>query len=256
MCGIFGIISKFPVNKKDLNALVDHSQQRGKDSSGLMLFKDDAYLIYRSDFALTRLVGEVKPHSNSMVVGHSRLVTNGVFDNQPVVKGDVCVLHNGIIVNHEKIWDQINENRELQIDTEIIAAIASAYIEGGDDVERLPDKILGLCVGVVACAIAIPTLGKLCLFSNNGSLYVGTKDQSILFSSEEFPLNKIGCRDVRQVKDPVFVAIPVSGQPIEISDNVKRRTELRGTPIYLNKNTLGLLLYSPKSQQVCFFQSQ
>ena len=41
MCGIFGIISQDVVSKEKLDILVDHSRQRGKDSSGLIYFKDD-----------------------------------------------------------------------------------------------------------------------------------------------------------------------------------------------------------------------
>lgn len=226
MCGIFGIISPIPVNRNDFEILVNHSQQRGKDSSGLLIYQGESYHVYRADYPINRLLKNIKPYSSNIVMGHSRLITNGLADNQPVVRDEICVIHNGIIVNHGSVWDKINKIRELQIDTEIIAAIASVHIDEGADLDKLPSRILGLCKGVIACALVFKNKGKLCLFSNNGSLYVGTKGQSIIFASESFPLNKIGCDDVRQVKDAVFVDIPVSTLPMKISDREERKSDL------------------------------
>jgi glutamine---fructose-6-phosphate transaminase (isomerizing) len=226
MCGIFGIISSSKINQDDFDILVRHSQQRGKDSSGLILFNGNRYNVYRADFTLTKLVKEVNPYASDLVMGHSRLITNGLADNQPVVCDDICVIHNGIVVNHESIWAQIDKKRKLEIDTEVIAAIASNCIDKGDTLESIPNKILELCRGVVSCALIMPKRGKLCLFSNNGSLYIGTKNQSTIFASEGFPLVKIGCDDVKQIKEAVFIDITTSPEPVLISERADRKTNL------------------------------
>ncbi len=226
MCGIFGVVSSSPVVEDELNVLVEHAQQRGKDSSGLVTWVNDAYHIYRADYPITRLLKEVRPYASHIVLGHSRLITNGLADNQPVVRDDVCVLHNGIVVNDEAIWSEIGKTRAQQIDTEVIAAIAAAHLEEGRDLAQLPSRILGLCRGVVACALMLPRLGKLCLFSNNGSLYVGRKGQATLFASESYPLTVIGCEDVSQVREAVFVDIPASQLALDISDRKERKTDL------------------------------
>ena len=131
MCGIFGVVSSSPVVEDELRVLVEHSQQRGRDSSGLVTFINDAYHIYRADYPITRLLKEVRPRASHLVLGHSRLITNGLADNQPVVRDDVVVLHNGIVVNDETIWAEIGKTRALQIDTEVIVAIAAAHLEAG-----------------------------------------------------------------------------------------------------------------------------
>lgn len=226
MCGIFGVISSSPVLEDELNVLVKHSQQRGKDSSGLVTFIDDAYHIYRADYPITRLLKEVRPQASHLVLGHSRLITNGLADNQPVVRDGVAVLHNGIVVNDEAIWAEIGKTRAQQIDTEVIAAIAAAHLEAGGELAQLPVRILGLCRGVVACALILPKLGKLCLFSNNGSLYTGKKAQTTFFASEKYPLTVIGCEDVQQVREAVFVDIPASQADLDISDRKERKTDL------------------------------
>lgn len=226
MCGIFGIVSDTPVLESELHVLVTHAQQRGRDSSGLVTFVNDAYQIYRADYPITRLLKEVRPQASHLVLGHSRLITNGLGDNQPVVRDGVSVLHNGIVVNDQAIWPQIGKVRTLQVDTEVIAGIAAAYLESGRELAQLPAHILSLCRGVVACALILPKLGKLCLFSNNGSLYVGRKGGATLFASERHPLVVIGCEEIAQARDAVFVDIPVSQAALEISDRNERKTDL------------------------------
>ena len=169
---------------------------------------------------------QVTTAKSDVVLGHSRLITNGLADNQPVVRGDVVVLHNGIVVNHELVWQSLRLQRQLEIDTEVIAAIAVEHIEDGRDIGLLPARILALCEGVVACALALPKLGKLCLFSNNGSLYMGKKGLAVIFASESFPLTEIGCADVAQVMDAVFVDLPVSEQSVEVFDYRSPRNNL------------------------------
>jgi len=226
VCGIFGFVGVLDLDKNDIDVLARHSQQRGKDSSGLIVHDVDNYAVYRADFALTKLLKKVDLHNTKLLMGHSRLITNGSADNQPVVRGDVYVIHNGIVVNHELLWDKIEKQRELKIDTEIIAAIAESHLERGGTVEKLSASVLGLCVGVVACAIALPRLGKLVLFSNNGSLYVGDKQQGHVFASESYPLDKISCENVHQVKSTVVLDVPISGQEIEITEWADRKTDL------------------------------
>ncbi|ARV20035.1 Glutamine--fructose-6-phosphate aminotransferase [isomerizing] [Curvibacter sp. AEP1-3] len=226
MCGIFGVISSSPVLKDDLGVLVKHAQQRGRDSSGLVTLVKSRYQIYRADYPISRLLSEVQLQTSNLVLGHSRLITNGLGDNQPVVRDDIAVLHNGIVVNDEAIWPKIGKERKLQVDTEVIAGIASAYLDSGKDLTYLPDYILGLCRGVVACALILPKLGKLCLFSNNGSLYVGRKGGSMMFASERYPLVAIGCEEIEQARKAVFIDIPVSDESMKISDQNDRQTDL------------------------------
>jgi glutamine---fructose-6-phosphate transaminase (isomerizing) len=160
-------------------------------------------------------------------MGHSRLITNGLSDNQPVLRDGICVLHNGIIVNDEAIWGKIGKSRELRIDTEVIPAIAVAHLEAGGEVKGIPGAVLALCKGVVACALAIPRLGKLCLFSNNGSLYVGRKHDALYFSSEAFPLEQLGCADIVQVRhEGLVLDIPPSAEDYIVSDHGSRTTDL------------------------------
>ncbi len=226
MCGIFGIVGISGVDAKSLKLLARHAQQRGRDSSGLLVFDREATYVWRADYSIQRLLKRVVLRGAAAALGHSRLITNGLEDNQPVVRDGVCVFHNGIVVNHADLWPQIGEQPRQQIDTEVIAAIAASHLAGGGDVEGIASKVLSLCHGVVACAVAIPSKGKLCLFSNNGSLYAGILDGATLYASEEFPLRSLDCSSIRQIRSGEVLDIPVRPGPIAVSDDRKQRLDL------------------------------
>lgn len=226
MCGIFGAIGTSALPPQDLNALVTHAQQRGKDSSGLMFLGNSGYEVHRADYRITRLLGEVSCGNSPVVFGHSRLITNGLADNQPVVRDGVCVFHNGIVVNDEALWPTLSKPRQLHVDTEIIATMAAELLEAGTPLNEVPQHILSACHGVVACAMVLPALGKLVLFSNNGSLYLGRKHGGWVYASESFALQQMGCTDIEQVRSAVVLDIPASPKPVVVSDKATDRPDL------------------------------
>ncbi len=223
MCGIFGIISSSAADPKELQHLGGCAEQRGKDSSGLLVHGTDGYRVFRANSPIMDLLNSVDLGNPAFVMGHSRLITNGLADNQPVYRDGICVIHNGIVVNDEAIWPMIGKDRQLIVDTEVIAAIAADVLDSGGSVEDIPGRVLELCEGTVATAVAIPRLGKLCLFSNNGSLHLGVKGDCTYFASEAFPLTQLGCSDVRQVKEGVILDIPVD-EAVKILEKSPKRT--------------------------------
>lgn len=226
MCGIFGFVGAAGFERSNIDVLVRHSQQRGRDSSGVVISVESGYQVYRADFSITKLLRKVDVYEKSVFFGHSRLITNGLADNQPVIRDGIYVIHNGIVVNHELLWDGMVSEPKQDIDTEVIAALAAEHLEAGRRVEDLAETVLRRCTGIVACALAIPRLGKLVLFSNNGSLYVGEKASGFVFASEEYGLAKIGCKNVRQITDAFILDIPTSPQDAAVTEWTSRKTNL------------------------------
>ncbi len=252
MCGIFGIIAPEAVNKKDLKLLAKHAQQRGKDSSGLIFTKDDQYHIYRADYSIDKLLNKVKPYASPIVLGHSRLITNGLSDNQPVVREDVFVLHNGIIVNDEEIWKTLSIVRNYQIDSEILAALTLEHLKNGFDLNKLAEVIMKTCTGVVSCAILIQNLGKIILISNNGSLYTGLKEGAMYFASENYALTLIGCENIAQIhRSFKIIDIPVPGNLKWNLNDFKVRTENLIPEFNYNKEQEALLVYKRHHLKRC-----
>lgn len=252
MCGIFGIIAKNKVNKTDLKLLVKHSQQRGKDSSGLIYLQNNQYQIYRADYNIDKLLNQIKPYQSPVVFGHSRLITNGLSDNQPVVRENLFVLHNGIIVNDDEIWKNLTIDRKHQIDSEVIIGIALEHFKNNGQLDDLADEILKKCKGIVSCALLIQNIGKIILISNNGSLYIGTKDHATYFASENYPLTEIECKNITQInKSYKIFDIPVPNDLNYSLTDYKNRTENLIPEFKLDKTQGSLLEYKSHHLKRC-----
>lgn len=226
MCGIFGFVGPNDLDSTSAKTLVRHAQQRGRDSSGMVIRNSDAYRAYRADYPIGWLLKRIPPLGN-LFFGHSRLVTNGTGDNQPVSREQIIVLHNGIVVNEDEIWKLLGKSPQLKIDTEVIPAIIASHLDEGGTVETAAERVLRVTEGVVACAALIPRLGKLLLFSNNGSLYVGDKAAGVVFSSERYPLEQIDAENIRQVRgESVVLDVPLQEDQVDITEWANRSIDL------------------------------
>jgi len=249
MCGIFGIVSTDARAPVDLAKLAHHAEQRGRDSSGLVVMRSDGYDVQRADFEIKKLLEKVRIGETSLIMGHSRLITNGLSDNQPVVRDGIIVIHNGIIVNYDDVWPTLTRLRELEVDSEVITAIAADHLDAGGAVDEIGKVVLEKCKGTISCALAVPRLGKLLLFSNNGSLYTGKKNSAVHFASESFALNQIGCSDVQQVFETVSLDIPTHDR-IRVSDR-KSRVKNLIPELVLNSAEEALLVYPQPEIRRC-----
>jgi hypothetical protein len=226
LCGIFGSVTPKGLDNHSIQTLITHAEQRGRDSSGLVVHTNDNYFAYKADFTIEKLLKRKPLKSVDSFMGHSRLVTNGTEDNQPVIRDGIAVVHNGIVVNCDELWQSLSKKRELTVDTEIIPAIISTQLENGAEPEEAANHVLSVIKGQAACAAIIPKLGKLVLFSNNGSLYLGEKSGGIVFSSERYPLEKIQAVNIRQIREAEVVDIPVVTNAFEIVEWKARTIDL------------------------------
>ena len=230
MCGIFGQISKNKINRKAINKLSLLSSRRGKDSSGLVFFSNNRYNITKSDTNISNVIKNIDDNyykNSKLVIGHTRLITNSLNDNQPVVRNKICLLHNGIIINHEKIWKGLKLKRFYQIDSEIILGMLEEHFLKLGKIDDIYKVIKSKCEGTMSCAILVQEKGKLILFSNNGSLFIGYKGDDIFFASEKHILNKIKCHRIKQIFDrQIVIDIPKSKFEFVIDENKIKRTNL------------------------------
>ena len=207
MCGIFGIIGNQSNFKKDITSLAISAARRGKDSSGILI-NNNAYSILTADYDISKLIKKVQFKNINMILGIGRLITNGNNDNQPYKKNKIIVFHNGIVINNKELFLKEEIHRENNIDTEIIAALAEKYLDK-DNIENTIKTILSKCKGMISSAICFTELGKLVLFTNNGSLYYAEKKGLKYFSSEAYHLKKLGCINIKKViKNFKIIDIP------------------------------------------------
>jgi glucosamine--fructose-6-phosphate aminotransferase (isomerizing) len=222
MCGIFGGISPTGLDTELIRKLGKLSARRGKDSSGFIQFIDNSYQVFRSDMQINKTLRGELSGNPLFFAGHSRLITNGFLDNQPVEYDGIYVIHNGIVLNTEFLWGKIGKQPRLEVDSEILPALASFVLESGGALTEVADLISDFVEGVVSCILIFPRLGKLLLISNNGSLYFGKLNEDYLFASEEHHLRETYCTDILQVKSREFFDIPTGIVQSDINTRLQR----------------------------------
>lgn len=248
MCGIFGIISKKEVSKKDFKLLAKYSRERGRDSSGFLSYQK-VYNIKRYNEDILNILDKISYENTNLIIGHTRLITNSTNDNQPILRKGVAVVHNGIIVNHQEIFRKYKLNQKLKIDTEIIPVLIDYYQKKNLNFNQIIKSIFQDCNGLISCAAVMPKIGKLLLFSNNGSLYLGYKNEDIYFASEKFFLEQLNCIRILQIKEKI-IDIPLSKNPIkQLDDKITRKNIVPSLTI--DKKKEDLLIYENHSLKRC-----
>jgi len=219
MCGIFGtIINKgSSIDSNDLKVVLKnlaiYSESRGKDSSGLAILNlpEKKIDVVKGNIRIKELLkdrvvahkinnnfGDNNLIENSLLAfGHARLVTDGSqlkpFNNQPVIKDDIVLVHNGIIVNVNELWQNHPDlYREFQIDTEIINALFNKHLKENIGISNAIKKSLDQLKGTYSIAGFFAKYNAILLATNNGSLYYVTDYKNyFFFASEEYYLKKI-----------------------------------------------------------------
>jgi hypothetical protein len=132
------------------------------------------------------------------VFGHARLVTNGsqleTENNQPVIKDGNLLIHNGIIVNADLLWEKHKElKREFKIDSEIILSLLDqAIFQHPQDLGVAVKDSLSQLEGTYSIMAFFPRINKFLLATNNGSLYfLSDNTNYLIFGSEAYYLEKL-----------------------------------------------------------------
>ncbi|MFH1326506.1 MAG: hypothetical protein ABIH59_00065 [archaeon] len=220
MCGIFGIIAKegIGIKNKDLKNSIDKlfklSESRGKEASGIAIRTNKEIYMCKQPTSATKMIKSrtykqlfkksfgSKSIGPFAIIGHSRLVTNGVQtlnnNNQPVVKQNIVGIHNGIIVNVDKLWNQNKHlKRNYEIDTEVFLEMVSDFRKKTGSIISSVQQTFKKIKGAASIALFFNDSPNLVLATNTGSLYTLTnaKKEIFVFASEKYILKmfaKIG----------------------------------------------------------------
>lgn len=150
MCGIVGYIGEKQVTDILIDGL-SKLEYRGYDSAGVAVLDDDGELnVEKAKGRLAVLEDRLKEHklSGKRGIGHTRWATHGIPSDanaHPHVNenGNVAVVHNGIIENHQELKKWLKEQGvhfTSDTDTEAIAHLIN-YYDKGDFVEAVQNTI-------------------------------------------------------------------------------------------------------------------
>src|SRR5918995_192538 len=159
MCGIVGAAARrdiVPVLIEGLRRL----EYRGYDSCGVALLNTDGIGLVRTVSRVNDLASRVKGTRGETGIAHTRWATHGVPATEnahPIVsRGEIAVVHNGIIENHDELRAELQNNGyrfESQTDTEVIAHLVHSLYQGDllDAVRRAAKRLVGAyAIAVVA----------------------------------------------------------------------------------------------------------
>jgi len=223
MCGIFGVVygRDSALSPEFAGSVVERlfkfSETRGREAAGLMVFNGQTIDVLKqagsaSSFlktekyreVLARALGHYRENQRQgidtalAIAGHSRLVTNGAQsaadNNQPVIAARAVGIHNGIIVNDRKLWEQHADlEREAEVDTEVLVRLVRKYFDESEDIVDATRRTFSEIQGSASIAFFLDDLENLLLATNTGSLFVvvNARQTFLAFASERYILARL-----------------------------------------------------------------
>lgn len=215
MCGIWGISNinadiSHQMLAKIIKKLMILSEVRGKDASGIAVMQNESLCVLRKAKSSHELLKDIEfikylekniiksTSENIWVSGHSRLVTNGTQynpnNNQPVAKQNMALVHNGIIVNEDELWNDMScANRESEVDSEAILETYWQQYHKTKDIKTASGETYRRLKGMASTILLMQEGHCIVAASNNGSLYKchSTDGRLTIFASESLILEKL-----------------------------------------------------------------
>ncbi len=222
MCGIFGLLLADGVSfsARDLMDITNHlfklSESRGKEASGIAVKVKGSIYVFKEAVSSSKLVksekyrnlfkNQIKSEAYAegclkvplAILGHSRLQTNGLSginsNNQPVIKSGAVGIHNGIIVNDDKLWRMFPQlERKYEVDTEVFLSLLQSFRSKGESLTSAAKAVFDCIEGSASVAVLFDDISNFLLATNTGSLYTCMSDNGkmFVFASEKHILNQV-----------------------------------------------------------------
>jgi len=161
MCGIVGVVAERNVCDILIEGL-RRLEYRGYDSAGVALIDDEGRI------QRIRRLGKVSELDDACRaeqpfgrtgIAHTRWATHGEpseANAHPHVSHGLAVVHNGIIENHEELWEQLKSNGyvfESATDTEVLAHQLHYEVSQCGDLREGMNRLLDIIRGAYAIAV-------------------------------------------------------------------------------------------------------
>lgn len=233
MCGIVGIYHK---NKNVAGEIYDgliQVQHRGQDAAGICTW-DKKHMSLHKELGVVTEVFKTEESLNlngNVGVGHVRYPTAGSDSSdaaQPFYSANpvnICLAHNGTLINSEKIKKDLLKTHFCQFNTESDSEILLnllAYELYKTNFRVLTKKhvfdalknVFSVCEGGFAVVALVAGVGIVAFRDPNGirPLVLGKQKDGYMVSSESAALNALGYKLVRDVRPGEVVVIGEDGK--------------------------------------------
>jgi glucosamine--fructose-6-phosphate aminotransferase (isomerizing) len=231
MCGIVGYTGSRPCVGTLLDGL-SKLEYRGYDSAGIAVQDGGDIAIRKSEGKLARLVELVarEPVAGTCGVGHTRWATHGRpsdVNAHPHRSGDVAVVHNGIIENHQSLKNRLSGSGRTfcsETDTEVIAHLLDEHTAAGLPLAEAARRTVSELKGSYAfLAISLKEPGTLVGARLNCPMVVGMGDGETFLASDLPPLLTHTREAIFLEDGEMIVARPDGVEVTDFAGNPRRR---------------------------------
>lgn len=189
MCGIVGYRGEKDAGEKVVEGL-KKVEYRGYDSAGIAVTGNPSIQVEKGVGTIDEVVEEVPPGHPG--IGHTRWATHGEVNQENAhphtdCSGDIAVVHNGIIDNHEQLRQEL-EGHEFrsETDTEVIPHLVEEELEKGRSVVEAAENVMDRLEGSYAVVVSTAG-GDLFGFKKGSPLSVGAGDGEYFLASDTHP---------------------------------------------------------------------
>ncbi len=192
MCGIVGALAQRNIVPILLDGL-KRLEYRGYDSAGIAVLNGGLKRVRRVG-RVAEMEAEARAQNLTGVVGigHTRWATHGgvtEFNAHPIVsRGQIAVVHNGIIENHEEqraYLKGLGYVFESQTDTEVIAHLIHHYYARSGDLFAATQQAVAELEGAYAIGVvALKSPETLCCARKGCPLLIGVGEHENFFASD------------------------------------------------------------------------
>jgi len=235
VCGIVGYVGKERCVEVLMQGL-EHLEYRGYDSAGLALHEGGGIESIREVGRLENLGRAIAARNGHLSrlragIGHTRWATHGRPSQEnahPQIggRGDVAVVHNGIIENFAELKNDLlgrGARFDSETDTEVMAHLLAERVEAGEPLREALSAVLGRLEGTFAVAavsarepgvvVAARHQSPLVVGLGEGENFLASAVQALLGETREFLVIENG--EVVEVTDSSVRIFTRDGEPVE-----------------------------------------
>ncbi len=236
MCGVVGIVGKFPVSERIYDAMLA-MQHRGQDAAGIAT-SDGRQMYHRKGNGLVHDVFR-QHHMEQLIgnigIGHVRYPTAGsasADEAQPMYVNSpygIALGHNGNLTNHHELKRHLAETDQRHLntksDSEVLLNVLAHELAASRTTHLTPDQVFAAvrnvhsrCRGAYAAVAMVMEQGVVAFRDPNGirPLVYGVSDtargREYMIASESAALDVLGFRLERDVKPGEALFIDRFGQ--------------------------------------------
>lgn len=228
MCGIVGVVG----SKNSVAIIIDGLKKleyRGYDSAGIAVIENGKFKTVKEEGKIAKLEAALKKNklTSDIGIGHTRWATHGRPSKQnahPHASSNVCVVHNGIIENHQELREKLQKFGAKflsQTDTEVAPHLIEYYFEKTGDIKKAMLESAKEIHGTFALAVIFKGHEDVIAVAKRGSpLVLGISKNENYIASDYYALAN-HTNQIIALEDDEFAII--SKNKIEIFD-AKGRT--------------------------------